>query len=63
MRQLERVRVQLEADEVVVLGPNGQALLSASSGQAANLLTERPSAAQLRQARQGPYLSQLEGLE
>ncbi|MFN5699965.1 MAG: PAS domain-containing sensor histidine kinase, partial [Betaproteobacteria bacterium] len=29
VRQLERVRVQLEADEVVVLGPNGQALLSA----------------------------------
>ena len=63
VRQLERVRVQLEADEVVVLGPNGQALLSASSGQAANLLTERPSAAQLRQVRQGPFLSQLEGLE
>jgi nitrogen fixation/metabolism regulation signal transduction histidine kinase len=62
-RQLERIRVQLEAQELVVLGPSGQALLSASAGQTNALLTLRPSALQLRQARQAPYLSQLEGLD
>jgi len=62
-RQLERIRVQLEAQELAVLGPTGQALLSASAGQTNALLTLRPSTAQLRQARQAPYLSQLEGLD
>ncbi|MBU6195493.1 MAG: HAMP domain-containing protein [Burkholderiales bacterium] len=63
VRQLERLRAQLEANELAVLGPNGQVLLSASSGQAGALLTERPAGSQLRQARQVPYVSQLEGLD
>ena len=62
-RQLERLRVQLEAQEVAVLGPSGQALLSASTGQAGELLTDRPSALQLRQARQSSFVSQLQGLD
>jgi nitrogen fixation/metabolism regulation signal transduction histidine kinase len=63
VRQLERLRSQLEAGEVAVLGPNGQVLLSASSGQAAALMTERPAGTLLRQARQAPFVSQLEGLD
>lgn len=63
VRQVERLRVQLEADEVAVLGPSGQVLLSASSGRTSALMNERPAAAQLKQARVVPFVSQLEGLD
>lgn len=62
-RQLERLRVQLEAQELAILGPNGQAVMTASAAQADGLMMQRPSALQLRQARQSPFVSQLEGLD
>jgi nitrogen fixation/metabolism regulation signal transduction histidine kinase len=62
-RTLERLREQMQASELAVLGAQGQLLVSASALQGRGLLPERPSAALLRQARQSPFFSQLEGLE
>jgi len=59
---LERLREQLSAREVTIVGASGQILLSA--GSAATALTpDRPSAALLRQARSARVASQLEGLD
>lgn len=58
---LERLREQLSAQEVTLLGPTGQALLTA--GRSASFAPERPSIGQLRQVRSLRVVSQLEGLD
>ena len=58
---LERLREQLSAEEVTLLGPSGQVLATAARG--ARFAPERPSSAQLRQARAVRVISQLEGLD
>jgi len=59
---LERLREQLAAQEVAVLGGTGQSLVAAGSDVAA-IAPERPPAALLRQARATGVVSQLEGLD
>ncbi|HXD05177.1 MAG TPA: ATP-binding protein [Burkholderiaceae bacterium] len=57
---LERLREQLAAQEVVLLGASGQPLSSAGSG---TLAPERPSILMLRQAKSTRVVGQLEGLD
>jgi len=59
---LERLREQLAAQEVALVGAGGQILVTAS-GSAASMVPERPSAAMLRQARAQRVVSQIEGLD
>jgi len=59
---LERVREQIDAREVMLLGPGGQVLASASS-QAGSITPQRPNPALWRQARAAGAASQLEGLD
>ncbi len=59
---LERLREQLEARDVAILGPSGQALF-ATGGLSTALMPDRPSPAMLRQARLARVASQLEGLD
>ncbi len=59
---LERLREQLSAQEVAIVGSNGQILLSAGSS-AASLMPERPSTAMLRSARTSRVTSQAENLD
>lgn len=59
---LERLREQLAAQEVAVVGANGQILVTAS-GSAVAIAPDRPSAAMLRQARNQRVVSQIEGLD
>jgi len=58
---LERVREQLSASEVAIVGPTGQVLRTA--GGSPSLSIERPSASLLRQVRTARVASQLEGLD
>lgn len=58
---LERLREQLGAIDVAVLGPSGQVLASVSGGAA--LAPERPSATLLRQAKLARVTTQIEGLD
>jgi nitrogen fixation/metabolism regulation signal transduction histidine kinase len=58
---LVRLREQLSAADVAIVGPTGQVLMSAGAGSA--LAPDRPSALLLRRARSAPVVSQLEGLE
>ena len=58
---LERLRDQLGAQDVALVGPNGQVL--ATVGSRTSMGPERPGAAMLRQARLGRPASQIEGLE
>ena len=58
----ERLREQLAAQEVALVGPTGQVLVTASRSTLA-MLPERPSAAMLRQARNQRVVSQIEGLD
>ncbi|TNF58965.1 MAG: HAMP domain-containing protein [Burkholderiales bacterium] len=59
---LERIREQLGASDLVLWSASGQAL--GSSGLSRFLLNpERPSPAQLRQARQSRVIAQVDGLE
>ena len=61
---LERLREQLAAQDVALVGPGGQILLVASGGAGAgSIMPERPSAAMLRQARVQRVVSQIEGLD
>ncbi len=60
--QLERLREQLGAREVALVGASGQVLLSAG-GNLASGPPERPGSSLLRQARQADVASQFEGLE
>ncbi len=59
---VERLRDQLVASDVVLWNEQGQALASAGESRF-NLTPERPSAAQLRQARNGQVFTTIEGLE
>jgi nitrogen fixation/metabolism regulation signal transduction histidine kinase len=59
---LERLREQLSAQDVAIVGAGGQIILSAG-GSASALLPERPSSILLRNARMARVVSQLEGLE
>src|SRR5262245_25516431 len=59
---LERVREQIDARDVMLLGPNGQVLAQASS-QAGSIAPPRPAPQLLRQARTAGAASQLEGLD
>jgi nitrogen fixation/metabolism regulation signal transduction histidine kinase len=59
---LERVREQLSAQEVVLVGGSGQTLLTAT-GSGTAIAPERPSPALLRQARSQRVVSQIEGLD
>lgn len=59
---LERVREQLSAQEVVLVGGAGQILLTAS-GAGTVIAPDRPSPTLLRQARNQRVVSQIEGLD
>lgn len=59
---VERLRDQLVASDVVLWNEQGQALASAGESRF-NLTPERPSAIQLRQARNGQVFTTIEGLE
>ena len=59
---LERLREQLSAQDVSVVGASGHVLLSSGS-TASSLMPERPSTAMLRNARSARVISQLEGLD
>jgi nitrogen fixation/metabolism regulation signal transduction histidine kinase len=59
---LERVREQLSAQEVLLVGGNGQVLVTATGGGTA-IAPERPGPALLRQARTQRVVSQVEGLD
>ena len=59
---LERLREQLSAQDVALIGAAGQTLMTAGSS-AVLLLHERPTLAQMRQARNQRVVSQLEGLD
>jgi nitrogen fixation/metabolism regulation signal transduction histidine kinase len=59
---LERLREQLAAQEIAIVGPAGQLLL-ATGGSAARLMPERPSPTQLRQARASRVVAELAGLD
>ena len=58
----ERLREQLAAQEVALVGPTGQVIVTASRSTLA-MVPERPSAAMLRQARNQRVVSQIEGLD
>jgi nitrogen fixation/metabolism regulation signal transduction histidine kinase len=60
---LERLREQLSAQEVALLGPGGQVLATASAGAGADLAPERPTPSLLREARLSRVSTQLEGLD
>jgi nitrogen fixation/metabolism regulation signal transduction histidine kinase len=59
---LERVREQIGARDVSLVGPNGQILLTAGSN-AASIVPDRPGTQLLRQARANGQASQIEGLD
>ncbi len=59
---LERVREQLAAQDVSLVGQGGQILITAG-GTSAGMAPERPSTTMLRQARSQRVVSQIEGLD
>jgi nitrogen fixation/metabolism regulation signal transduction histidine kinase len=59
---LERLREQLSAQDVAIVGPTGQALITAGSSSM-SFTPDRPAQSLLRQARNSRVVSQLEGLE
>jgi nitrogen fixation/metabolism regulation signal transduction histidine kinase len=59
---LERLREQLSAQDIAIVGAGGQIIMSAGS-TAGTLLPDRPSAVLLRNARTTRVVSQTEGLE
>ncbi len=59
---LERLREQIGAGELALVGPTGQVLMAAGASTVA-MLPDRPSASLLRQARQSGVASQVEGLD
>jgi nitrogen fixation/metabolism regulation signal transduction histidine kinase len=58
---LERLREQLSANDVAIVGAAGQTIMSTSS--AAQLMPERPALSLLRQARNQRVVSELVGLD
>jgi nitrogen fixation/metabolism regulation signal transduction histidine kinase len=59
---LERLREQLSAQDIAIVSASGQVILS-TSNSATRLVTERPSMALLRQARNQRVVSELVGLD
>ena len=59
---LERLREQLSAQDISVIGPAGQTVLSTGSSSA-RLMPDRPPQTLLRQARNGRAVSELLGLD
>ena len=59
---LERLREQLQAQDVAIMGSAGQTLF-ATGGLSSTLMPDRPSPTMLRQARLTRVASQLEGLD
>ena len=59
---LERLREQLVAQEIAIVGAAGQTVLT-TGGTSARLMPERPALAVLRQARNGRAVSELAGLD
>ena len=59
---LERMREQLAAQDVALVGPGGQILITAG-GTSAGMAPERPSTTMLRQARSQRVVSLIEGLD
>ncbi len=59
---LERLREQLSAQDIAIVGASGQTVLGTSSS-AARLMPERPALALLRQARNQRVVSELVGLD
>jgi nitrogen fixation/metabolism regulation signal transduction histidine kinase len=59
---LERLREQLSAQEIAIVGASGQTILS-TSNSAARLMPERPSLLRLRQAHNQRVVSELVGLD
>ena len=59
---LERLREQLSAQDIAIVGSSGQIILSAGSSPR-SLLPERPSALLLRDAHSTRVVTQIEGLE
>jgi nitrogen fixation/metabolism regulation signal transduction histidine kinase len=60
---LERLREQLGAAEVSLVGPVGQVLFTAGGAGVSGWAAQRPSATLLREARAGRVGSQIDGLE
>jgi uncharacterized membrane protein len=60
---LERLRDQLSAQDISIVGGAGQTLLAAGSSTSTSLMPERPAPTLLRQARNARVVSQLEGLD
>ena len=60
--QLERIREQMSAQTVSLIGASGQVLMTVG-GDALSLASDRPAASLLRQARGNGSVSQLEGLD
>jgi nitrogen fixation/metabolism regulation signal transduction histidine kinase len=60
---LERLREQLSAQDIAIIGASGQTVLSTSIGTAAQLMPERPTITLLRQARNQRVVSELVGLD
>jgi nitrogen fixation/metabolism regulation signal transduction histidine kinase len=58
---LERLREQLSAQDVTIVGASGQTLVAASRG--IGLMPDRPTPTMLRQARLSRVVGQLEGLD
>ena len=64
--QLDRIREQISAQEIAIVGPTGQTLFATSTTAgvgATRLLTERPTLTMLRQARNQRVVSELAGLD
>jgi len=59
---LERLREQLAAQEIAIVGAAGQTVLT-TGGTSARLMPERPALSVLRQARNGRAVSELAGLD
>ena len=58
----ERLREQLAAQDVALVGPTGQVIVTATRSALA-MVPERPTAAMLRQARNQRVVSQIDGLD
>ncbi|MEO5772317.1 MAG: ATP-binding protein [Burkholderiaceae bacterium] len=59
----ERLREQLSAQELALVGPSGQIILTAGGSSGSAMGPERPTPAMLRQARSQRVVSQIEGLD
>ena len=60
---LERLREQLSAQEVALVGASGQIIVTAGGSSGSAMVPERPSPALLRQARGQRVVSLIEGLD